>query len=253
MASLKDERNNTYYRVKKMVDGNCWMVDNLALDLTSSYTGKPSWGTAPVTISGTTTSANNVPQQAVNNNTANQGQIPNNGSAKASYLYNWCAALADTSSACASSVAAAANNTVISGVRDTSGTATTQPAVTGICPAPFRLPKGGPEATSGSKDTTANEFGKLDIEMGGTGANRTSANTYPLFTGTAATNTNWLGVLSGLYNSGLGHQGSYGYWWSSTAGSGTGAYGLYLGSSNTQVGPAGNSGKINGFAVRCVL
>ncbi len=67
--------------------------------------------------------------------------------------------------------------------------------------------------------------------MGGTGANRTSANTYSLFTGTAAANTNWLGVLSGLYNSGLSGQGSYGNWWSSTAGSGTSAYYLSLSSS----------------------
>ena len=253
MVNLKDTRNNTYYRVKKMADGNCWMVDNLALDLTSSYTGKPSWGTAPVTISGSTTSANNVPQQILNNNTANQGQIPNNGSAKASYLYNWCAALADTSSACAASVAAAVNNTVISGARVTTGTATSQPAVTGICPAPFRLPKGGPEATSGSKDTTANEFGKLDISMGGTGANRTSANTYPLFTGTAATNTNWLGVLSGLYYDGLYRQGSNGNWWSSTALDATQAYSLFLSSSNTYVNPADYNGKVYGIAVRCVL
>ncbi len=251
--SFLDTRNNTYYRVKKMADGNCWMVDNLALDLTSSYTGKPSWGTAPVTVSGSTTSVNNVPQQAVNNNTANQGQIPNNGSAKASYLYNWCAALADTSSACASSVAAVQYNTVISGVRDTSGTATTQPAVTGICPAPFRLPKGGPEATSGSKDTTANEFGKLDIAMGGTGANRTSANTFPLFTGTAAADTNWLGVLSGIYNNGLGSQGSQGVWWSSTAYNATQTYNLYLDSTNTLVYPANGSSKVYGRAVRCVL
>ncbi len=253
MVSLKDTRNNVYYRVKKMADGNCWMVDNLALDLTSTYTGKPSWGTAPVTVSGSTGSVNNVPQQAVNNNTANQGQIPNNGSAKASYLYNWCAALADTSSACAASVAAVQYNTVINGVRDTSGTATTQPAVTGICPAPFRLPKGGPEATSGSKDTTANEFGKLDIAMGGTGANRASANTYTIWTGTAATNTNWLGVLSGYYLNGLGLQGIQGRWWSSTAFDATDAYYLLLSSSNTYVTPAYNNSKIFGYAVRCVL
>ena len=254
MFTMKDARDGTYYRVKKMADGNCWMVDNLALDLTSSYTGKPGWGTAPVTVSGSTTSANNVPQQILNNNTANQGQIPNNGSAKASYLYNWCAALADTSSACASSVAAAVNNTVINGARDTSGTATTQPAVTGICPAPFRLPKGGANAATASDPaTSASEFVKLDIAMGGTGIGRSSANTYPLFTGTAATNANWLGVFSGYYTSGLSVQGSVGGWWSSTAGSGTNAYGLSLNSSSTNVNPAGSNGKIVGFAVRCVL
>ncbi len=178
------------------VSGNlgAGQVDNLALDLTiSDYPGKPSWGTAPVTVSGSTSSVNNKPQQILNNNTAGQGQIPNNGTAKASYLYNWCAALADTSNACAASVAADANNTVINGATVTTGTATSQPEVTGICPAPFRLPKGGAGATSSDAATTANEFAKLDIEMGGTGANRTSVNTYSTWMGTSATNTNWLG------------------------------------------------------------
>ncbi len=89
--------------------------------------------------------------------------------------------------------------------------------------------------------------------MGGTGANRTSANTYPLFTGTAATNTNWLGVLSGLYNSGFSNQGSNGYWWSSTAYDASIAYGLYLRSGGTLVYPADYSVKSRGYAVRCVL
>ncbi len=253
MVSLRDTRDNTYYRAKKMVDGNCWMVDNLALDLTSSYTGKPAWGTTPITVSGTTASESNVPQQVLNNNIAGQGQIPNNGNAKASYVYNWCAALADISSACAASVAAVQYNTVISGVKDTSGTATTQPAVTGICPAPFRLPKGGPEATSSNAATTANEFAKLDIAMGGTGANRTSANTYSLFAGTATTDTNWLGMLGGHYYSGFVNQGSNGNWWSSTAHSASRAYYLSLNNSNTHVYPVNSVDKNHGFSVRCVL
>ncbi len=252
IKSLRDTRDGTYYRVKKMADGNCWMVDNLALDLTANYAGKPSWGTVPVTVSGTTAFANNVPQQILNNNTANQGQIPNNGSAKASYLYNWCAALADTSSACAASIAATQYNTVINGVRDTSGTATSQPAVTGICPAPFRLPKGGPEATSSSATTTANELVKLDIAIGGTGISRSDTNTLSLFLGTAAVETNWLGVFSGFsYSSGLVNQGSSGHWGSSTASSATQA--LYLYSSGSYVYPAGGSNRNFGFAVRCVL
>ncbi len=253
MKSLRDERDGTYYRVKKMADGNCWMVDNLAIDLTADYVGKPSWGTAPVTVSGTNASMSNVPQQAVNNNPANQGQIPNNGTAKASYLYNWCAALADTSADCSASVAATANNTVIDGTTVTTGTATSQPAVTGICPAPFRLPKGGPQATSGSATTTANEFGKLDISMGGTGANRTSANTYPLFMGTATTDTNWLGVFSGNYSDGLDDQGNSGRWWSSTAGDVAYAYDLSIYHSSAYVGPAYGAEKFRGYAVRCIL
>ncbi len=89
--------------------------------------------------------------------------------------------------------------------------------------------------------------------MGGTGANRSDATRYALWAGTSADNTNWLGVLSGFYGSGLNLQGSRGYWWSSTAYSGTNAYNLYLGSGSTGVSPAYNVNKIYGFAVRCVL
>ncbi len=89
--------------------------------------------------------------------------------------------------------------------------------------------------------------------MGGTGIGRSSANVYSAWMGTAATNTNWLGVLSGYYGSGLNHQGIYGDWWSSTAYSDTNAYYLYLYRSNAYVAPAHNFNKINSFAVRCVL
>lgn len=34
--TVRDRRDNTSYRIKKMADGNCWMVDNLALKLTTS-------------------------------------------------------------------------------------------------------------------------------------------------------------------------------------------------------------------------
>ena len=253
ILTMKDARNGTYYRVKKMVDGNCWMVDNLALDLTSNYAGKPSWGTTPVTVSGTTTSVANVPQQAMNNNIAGQGQIPNNGSPKASYLYNWCAALGDTSANCASSVAATTNNTVINGTTVTSGTTTSQPEVIGICPTGWRLPKGGPEATSSTPTTTANEFAKLDIAMGGTGAGRSSANTHSLFMGTATTNTNWLGMFGGNYYNGFNNQGAFAQWWSSTAWQASTAYFLDLNIGGTFVHPALDGNKTHSFSVRCLL
>ena len=89
--------------------------------------------------------------------------------------------------------------------------------------------------------------------MGGTGANRTSANTYSTWMGTAATNTNWLGVLSGNYASSLFNRGSVGLWSSSTALDATLIYPLQLNSSNTLVYPASSSLKTVGRAVRCVL
>jgi uncharacterized protein (TIGR02145 family) len=134
-----------------------------------------------------------------------------------------------------------------------------QPATaqTGICPAPFRLPIGGAEATTANNaNTTTSEFAKLDIAMGGTGQARDSANTYSLFTGTGAANTNWFGVLSGNYDGTLGGlyvQGINGNWWSSTTSNLFGVHHLGMVTSNTRINPASNSEKYNGFAVRCVL
>jgi uncharacterized protein (TIGR02145 family) len=48
----------------------------------------------------------------------------------------------------------------------------------------------------------------------------------------------------------FGNQGNLGYFWSSTVSSATGAHSLYF--SSTNVYPAGNLSKGNGFAVRCV-
>ena len=248
-VNLKDTRDNKVYRVRKMADGNCWMADNLAFALANGSTGVPAFSPAAALIAGSTTSVQTQAQYI-----SNTGY--NTAAGQTTYLYNWCAALGDTSTNCAASVAATTNNTVIGGVVNTTGTTTSQPAVTGICPAPFRLPKGGPAATSSTAATTANEFAGLDIAMGGTGANRTSANTYPNFmanNNSDATGKSWSGVLGGLFGSGFNGQGTYGYWWSSTASNTSGAYILYLYSSSSIVYPANNNGKNLGFAVRCVL
>ena len=57
----------------------------------------------------------------------------------------------------------------------------------------------------------------------------------------------------GQYYNGLLNQGSYGFWWSSTASNATQAYSLYLYSSNTGVNPADLNSKEIGRAVRCLL
>ena len=60
-------------------------------------------------------------------------------------------------------------------------------------------------------------------------------------------------VLSGYRGStSVGGQGTFGFYWSSTAySSATGAYGLYLNSSGA-VEPARNYGKYFGFSLRCL-
>jgi uncharacterized protein (TIGR02145 family) len=229
---LTDSRDNKIYRVRKMADGRCWMIDNLAFDLANA--NAPAYDPAEQLVSGSTPSVNTQAQYILNSSyTTNAGQ--------ATYLYNWCAAMGDTSTNCATTVAYEAN----------------QPSggVIGICPAPFRLPIGGASAsTSGDASTTNNEFAKLDIAMGGTGQNRENANTHSNWMGTStSSSTAWGGVLSGVYYSVLS-TGTDGYWWSSTAYSSTYTYGLRLRPLSSLVYPAADSNdRYIGFAVRCVL
>ena len=246
-VNLKDTRDNKVYRVRKMADGNCWMADNLAFQ--PGTTGSPTFTPAAVQVSGTQTSENAQAQYALNTGY-------NTAAGHTTYLYNWCAALGDTSVNCAASVAANTSQTVVAGVT-TNGTDTSQPEVVGICPAPFRLPKGGPQATTaGSYANTANEFVRLDIGMGGTGQARNSANTYPNFmanNNADSTGKSWSGVLSGVFSSGFSYQGAYGYWWSSTAINSDSSYLLHLISLSLRVHPANFYSKADSYAVRCVL
>ena len=243
-VNLRDSRDNKVYRVRKMADGNCWMVENLAFDLAnpSAPTFNPAAALSVVGVSNVDTKAQYI---------ANTGFSTAAG--QATYLYNWCAALGDTSANCAASVSAVDLGTVdAGGILNSTGSATSQPEVVGICPAPFRLPKGGPDV---SVVGTVNEFVRLDISMGGTGTYRSNANTYPDFMSTAATDKSWAGVLSEHFRTGIHNQG-VGYWWTSTASSATKSYGLGLTSSNSAVNITGagfGHDKLVGFAVRCTL
>lgn len=251
MLNLIDDRDSKVYRVKRMVDGKCWMVDNLAFDLASSRA--PTYSPAAQLVSGTTTAVDTRAQYAQQVDVTN-GYIPNNGFPIPSYVYNWCAALGDTSGSCSASKNAADLQTVVNGVV-VSGDVTSQPEVTGICPKPFRLPKGGPESSPASTPlSTANEFVKLDIAMGGTGIDIT--NTYDRFMGITTADTDWLAMLSGGYRSpeGLYAQGNYGFWWSSTAYSSTIAYFLRIDGISSIVNPARyHATRDYGFPIRCLL
>jgi uncharacterized protein (TIGR02145 family) len=100
---LNDTRDNQKYRVKKMPDGNVWMIDNLKLGSTTS--------TTTLTPTDTNITANyTLPQ--IDNSTANHDpsgttycsssglvNTHNPGNTTAcGYLYNWATAMAETSS-----------------------------------------------------------------------------------------------------------------------------------------------------------
>ncbi len=256
ILNLQDRRDDTYYRVKKMPDGNCWMVDNLALDLTSEYGGKPSWGTAPQIISGDEDiMETSIPHIALNILPGDRGEIPNNGSPKNTYLYNWCAAVADISVECAASQNVGAYGTVINGAV-AEGSITTQSPSIGICPAPFRLPKGGPQATSSNPASTANEFSKLDIALGGNGANTDGIpDQLAIWLDASSGPNGWLGVYSSAFTIGI-RTNLMGLWWTSTITDFTSrAYSLEL-SANlnlNRVSTASAQYTDRGQAIRCVL
>ncbi len=86
---MLDTRDYKVYRIKKMVDGNCWMVDNLALDLNKAHTPAAPTFTPAAQLLTTEAGANNIAQYALNPDyKTNAGD--------STYLYNWCAAMGDT-------------------------------------------------------------------------------------------------------------------------------------------------------------
>ncbi|MBR3236765.1 BspA family leucine-rich repeat surface protein [Candidatus Saccharibacteria bacterium] len=254
IIELKDYRDGEIYRIAKLADDNCWMLDNLRLDLTdntittnltSSNTNasnntlnylKNGGGTTSdqYAISGLTgsnwTSGYSYSDPKVNNaykddTTTSYG----NGSGKSGVYYNYCAASAgsycygDGTSYTNSPSSDPNTNTLMDTNED-------------ICPAGWRMPTGGDNG----------EYKGLAVAI-----TNSSSNSY---SGTDATNIrNALSTpLSGYINSGsLSNQNSYGYLWSSTYNSNRSIYNSYA--SSTSVYPQNNAYRNIGYSVRCLL
>ena len=253
VVSLTDSRNNQTYRIKKMQDNKCWMVDNL------KYAGEANTDLANVdgtyglvynnesgkynTVDGTDTESTENSDKAFYNNPMSE-EYCYSGSfystshnistsyTKCGYLYNWYAATAGTGT-----YATSTNGTNVSG---------------SICPTGWRLPSAmsnGSTATGNGASFTAADFAVLNASMN-TGYLTTGfiSNYYAGWQFTGA----WSGVFSGSWYNGIILQGFSGYYWSSTAGSSALAGDLSFGSSYVNPGN-GSSYKYYGRAVRCVL
>ena len=253
IISLTDERNGQTYRIKKMQDNKCWMVDNIKYKgegITISNIGDGTEGitlndtdgryntvdgTGSIAASGTGTNYDKADKAFYNNPMVASycyGDSIQSSYTKCGYLYNWYAATAGTGT-----YATSTDGTNVSG---------------SICPTGWRLPSaysGGSTATGNGTSYTAADFAVLNASMNAGSLTTGSTSNYP--TGWQYSGA-WSGVFSGNWNNGFGLQGSAGYYWSSTAFSSTDAGSLGFGSSS--VGPGNNyNGKYDGFAVRCVM
>ena len=247
VVSLTDSRNNQTYRIKKMQDNKCWMVDNL------KYAGEANTDLANVdgtyglvynndsgkfnTVNGTSTQSSTNSDKAFYNNPMSAshcyGTSIQSSYTKCGYLYNWYAATAGTGT-----YATSTRGTNVSG---------------SICPTGWRLPSAtsdGFTATGDGTSYTAADFAVLNASMNAGSLTTGSTTSYPTgwqFTGA------WSGVFSGDWVYGFYSQGSSGYYWSSTASSSTNARSLLFNSSYVSPGNSDGNFKYNGFAIRCVL
>ncbi len=235
--SLRDSRDGKYYLVSKLADGNCWMSQSLALDLTAntaivaSTTAGDTISVTPNNTTQTTTgtawaeaddnwrsykpqSSEAYYQSGTDKSSSPSGSGVTYDWEKAGNYYNWYAATAGTGTS----------------------SMTSSDATASICPKGWRLP-----SNSGTKsyDNLITTTYGLDSSSDGSLVLRAN----PL-------NFN----LSGIYYYGNGTmslQGSYGRYWSSTAySSATNAYGLSF--STSGISPQSSNNKGRGFSVRCV-
>lgn len=223
VMTLTDSRGGTErtYRVAKLADGNCWMLDNLKLGSTSgAITITPSdsdvvsnFDLPPIQGAGAATDFNNP--YVYGPVTGDSGE----GATNYGYLYNWTAA--------------------------TAGAGLADNAPYSICPARWRLPTVSPD----------DEFAMLNARM-----NHPSASV-PSASGGNGFYQNWQhsgpfkGVFSGRYSgTNFNSQGSYGRLWSSSPNTSIATYAFYA-SFSTSGASMGNSAgtRSNGFGVRCLL
>ena len=235
-TTLVDSRDYKTYKVAKLADGKCWMLDNLALDLTnssilnnlSSDNTNASTGLPYLKGTSTGTTSDQYATAAVSNwtsgysysaplvNMTNKDVVPTDATSQAGQYkvggyYNYCAASAG--SYCYGNGTSAGTS---------SGNATED-----ICPKGWRMPTGN----SGEYQTLYSN---------------TNYNTYDKYRKALRL------PLSGYFYNGSAYaQGSGGDWWSSTRDYSNNMYFLYAYTSG--IDPASVDDRGNGNSVRCVM
>lgn len=217
IVPLVDERNGQTYRVRKMENNTCWMIDSMKylgeetvisnIDGTSGIIYNNTSGYLN-TVDGTSTQSSANFDKAFYNNPMGQAYCYSSDASssytKCGYLYNWYAATAGS-------------GTYNLGTDGTNATAS-------ICPAGWELP-------------TMEDFNNL---------------TY-LDIVDWQTTGKWSGMLSGYWNTSgaFAQLSTNGYYWSSNAYSSYNARDFYYKTNSVVL--TDNTSKIAGFAVRCSI
>ena len=205
------------YRIAKLADNKCWMLDNLKLGsttntitLTPSDSNVASNFTLPQLITSGSLSSDNP--QAI-------GPVPGDtgsGTTNYGYLYNWSAATAGESRITAPAGSGNAPHS--------------------ICASGWRLPIGG---------TSSGDFRQLDQAFGGIGG---SSHSHWQASGA------FQGAFAGYWYGSFVGPGSLGLWWSSSAApsDADSAFGAYV--ELDYVNPGDDYyARRSGFGVRCLL
>ena len=264
VARLTDARDQKQYWVTKLADGNCWMTQNLDLDLSTSKALTPddsdvssNWTPTRSTTTSIFSNTTNTEQYSwdpgywVKSDPDGYSNYCGSSSGITSFNDADCTSAGWTNVSSMTPMDDGTTNTVISGntynahylvgnfyqwnaaTAGTGGTITSQEATDSICPKGWRLP-------------TSKSSGEYQALMA---AYNITSNTDST---TRITQSPLYFHPSGYVNSGsLRGAGSGGCYWSSTAYSSTNyAYSLYFYSG--YVGPSGLSYRYYGFSVRCL-
>ncbi|MBQ6436219.1 hypothetical protein IJJ27_01500 [bacterium] len=220
---LADPRDYRTYRVRKLADGQCWMVDSLKFGGNYGDTDGCAANSGAGNFSnGGSSDATKAQETFVTGYYGHCRAITgtysdyyyNDTRAYNNYLYDWVAAMQSTLAYYGSST-------------------TFTPPHQGICPTGWHLPTGN----------TSGEFGNLYY----TAYNEDGLAFLDATKGNFALSGGVYGGNGSLYSQGL--DGSY---WSSSAYDISGAYGLYVDYDRGGASPGGDWNKRGGLAVRCV-
>ncbi|MBQ8984852.1 hypothetical protein IJ098_03295 [Candidatus Saccharibacteria bacterium] len=213
---MYDVRDNNTYIVRKLADGNCWMSENLKLNL-----GTPS---APVTVKRAQYNSTYTEDWTPTGTGGSNAAEPMNSNTKTpapngNYYYSWYAATAGSG---------------------TSAQTNTE-AEYSICPSGWKLP------ANYTIDQTKS-YGSLTNSYGFTTDGANNSQNHVVQLESAPLNF----ARSGNYGNGsLTNNGTSGYYWSSTAYTGA-TYAYYFLYHTSYTYPQRNGIKYLGFNVRCV-